>query len=97
MLDNGVHRLCLLQLEEELFHGLDGIIPTQVNCHLFNLRKKENKGEGIGLYSPSECRAGTPSSWGTLSSRTACPTTDFCYLTVGVKATRHRYWLEGLN
>lgn len=46
MLDNGVHRLCLLQLKEELFHGLDGIIPTQVNCHLFNLRKKREERGG---------------------------------------------------
>lgn len=37
MLDDGVHWLRLLKLEEQLLHGLDGVVTAQVHGHLFNL------------------------------------------------------------
>lgn len=40
VLDDGVHRLRLLQLEEQLLHGLNGVITAQVYRHLFNLRRE---------------------------------------------------------
>ena len=38
MLDDGVHRLRLLQLEQQLLHGLNGVVPAQVDGHLLDLR-----------------------------------------------------------
>ena len=43
MLDDGVHWLCLLQLKEQLFHSLDGVVPAQVDCPLLNLRRRRQK------------------------------------------------------
>lgn len=40
VLDDGVHGLRLLQLKEQLFHGLNGVITAQIYHHLFNLRRK---------------------------------------------------------
>ena len=45
MLDDGVHRLRLLQLEQQLLHGLNGVVPAQVDGHLLDLRQEmEHKG-----------------------------------------------------
>lgn len=40
VLDDGVHGLRLLQLKEQLFHGLNGVVTAQIYHHLFNLRRK---------------------------------------------------------
>lgn len=44
MLDDGVHRLRLLKLEEQLLHGLDGVVTAQVHGHLFNLGQETEQG-----------------------------------------------------
>lgn len=44
MLDDGVHRLRLLKLEEQLLHGLDGVVTAQVHGHLFNLGWETEQG-----------------------------------------------------
>lgn len=33
-----VDRVSLLQLKNELLHSLDGVVATQVNHHLFDLK-----------------------------------------------------------
>lgn len=43
MQDHGVYRVGLLQLKQKLFHGLDGVVPTQVDYHLLNLRERERE------------------------------------------------------
>lgn len=50
MLDNGVHWLCLLQLKEQLLHGLNSVITAQVYGHLFDLRKKRISGVFASLH-----------------------------------------------
>lgn len=43
VLDDGVHRLRLLQLRQQLLHGLDGVVPAQVDRHLLDLRTKQRR------------------------------------------------------
>ena len=38
MQDHGVDGVGLLQLKQQLLHGLDGVVPTEVDHHLLNLR-----------------------------------------------------------
>ena len=64
VLDNGVHRLRLLQLEKQLLHGLNGVVPAQVDGHLLDLRW-ETEHKGISQSSPRGCevvdsRGGSP-------------------------------------
>lgn len=39
MQNHRVDRVGLLQLKQELLHGLDGVIATHVNHHLLNLQQ----------------------------------------------------------
>lgn len=36
-----VDRVSLLQLKQELLHGLDGVVATQVDHHLLNLKQTQ--------------------------------------------------------
>lgn len=38
MQDDGVHRVRLLQLKQQLLHRLDGVVATQVDHHLLYLK-----------------------------------------------------------
>lgn len=42
MQNHGVDRVGLLQLEQKLLHRLDGVVATQVDHHLFNLKTHRN-------------------------------------------------------
>lgn len=39
VLHNWVDRVCLLQLEYQLLHGLHGVAPAQIDNHLLDLNK----------------------------------------------------------
>lgn len=56
MLHNRVHRLRLLQLKEQLLHGLNGVV-AQIYCHLFNLRRETGNNGCFPEPHPQACRA----------------------------------------
>lgn len=40
---HGVDRVSLLELKQELFHCLAGVVPTQIDHHLLNLRRHKDR------------------------------------------------------
>lgn len=80
MLHDRVHRLRLLQLKEQLLHGLNGGVAAQIYSHLFNLRRKTGCKGCFPEPHLQECGAANSKDGGPCDSVNAPPVTLLAHL-----------------